>query len=163
MAEEFTSRYHRVAENPIGNGPLSSLSMLWKTTNNKKISSQYERPPFPIMIEKPTVGDTLGNLQFSDYSMGLIVYLTGMSVGYYAGVGLPNLRMRLLAHTTISHAGLVASLFLMYTCSYKRLTGYWDNGLRWKNPDNRYRKFDSTSVYEANTMAKRLRVNTESR
>lgn len=158
MAEEYTSRYHKVAENPIGNGPLASLSQLWKTTNVKKISSQYERPPFPIMIEKPTVGDIFGNLQFSDYSLGFLVYTGGMTAGYWAGFGLPNLRMRLLAHTTIAHMGLIAAAFLMYNSSYKRLTGYWDNGLRWKNPDNRYRKFDSTSVYEANTIAKRFRI-----
>lgn len=39
-------------------------------------------------------------------------------------------------------AGMVINI------SYKRLTGFWDNGLRWKRPLRVLNKYDTVSRYE---------------
>ena len=44
--------------------------------------------------------------------------------------------------------------------AFRRLTGYWDNGLRWKVPADKLNKFDSTSHFERGTGWSKWRVNT---
>ena len=44
--------------------------------------------------------------------------------------------------------------------AFRRLTGYWDNGLRWKVPSDKLNKFDSTSHFEKSTGWSKWRVNT---
>ena len=34
---------------------------------------------------------------------------------------------------------------------YQRLTGFYDNGLRWRRPEDKLRKFDLTSDFEKAT------------
>ena len=36
-------------------GILSSISAIWKVVGHKRIYGPYERPPFPIVIDKPSV------------------------------------------------------------------------------------------------------------
>ena len=55
----------------------------------------------------------------------------------------------------------IAGVFFAYHASQSRLVGFWDNGLRWNVPTSDLKKFDVTSRYEANTVWKRFRVNTE--
>lgn len=40
----------------------------------------------------------------------------------------------------------------MIAVPYRRLTGYADNGLRWRNPEDKLKKFDSTSEFEKATV-----------
>ena len=55
----------------------------------------------------------------------------------------------------------VLGLSAMCIVPYRRLTGFWDNGLRWSKPEDRLHKFDSTSHFEKATGWSRFRVNTE--
>ena len=82
-----------------------------------------------------------------------------MVSGYYAGYRMPAMRQRLLTYHTIVHMGSVAAICGMFLVSYYRLTGFWENGLRWNTPDYRMRKLDTTSVFEANTIWKHFRIN----
>ena len=45
----------------------------------------------------------------------------------------------------------------MVAVPYRRLTGYADNGLRWRNPEDKLRKFDNTSEFERATIWKYFR------
>jgi hypothetical protein len=49
--------------------------------------------------------------------------------------------------------GANASLF----CSFYRLTGFMDNGLRWKHQERLYSKYDFTRDFELNTIFKHFR------
>lgn len=40
----------------------------------------------------------------------------------------------------------------MLALSYRRLTGYADNGLRWRIPEDKLRKYDNTSEFEKHTL-----------
>ena len=60
------------------NGPLSSLSAFWKVVGHKRIYSPYDRPPFPIIIDKPSMQDLVSSFRFSDYFMFGSIYGAGM-------------------------------------------------------------------------------------
>ena len=45
----------------------------------------------------------------------------------------------------------------MTICSYYRLAGLMDNGLRWKRPDRNMRKYDFTKDFEEGTIFKHFR------
>lgn len=38
--------------------------------------------------------------------------------------------------------------FFLLLIPYQRLTGYYENGLRWKKPEKKLKKFDFTSEFE---------------
>jgi hypothetical protein len=42
--------------------------------------------------------------------------------------------------------------------SYYRLKGLTDNGLKWRRPDKKLRKYDFTSEYEKGTIWRYLRI-----
>ena len=44
------------------NGPMASLSAFWKVVGHKRIYGPYERPPFPIIIDKPSMQDLLSSI-----------------------------------------------------------------------------------------------------
>ena len=44
-------------------GQFSSISAIRKIVGHKKMNSRYERPPFLILKDKPTVSDLLGELK----------------------------------------------------------------------------------------------------
>ena len=121
----------------------------------------YERPPFPIIIDMPTTADVAREVRLSDVFMGASIYGAGILFGYAASRNWPLLAQRLTVYHGISHIGLVYALSCMFVVPYRRLTGYWDNGLRWKVPEDRFRKFDNTSVFEANTIFKRFRIRSD--
>lgn len=56
----------------------------------------------------------------------------------------------------ISHAFLFTGVCYMFSLSYRRLTGYCDNGLRWRVPEDKMRKYDNTSEFEKATVWGRL-------
>ena len=43
------------------NGPLASLRALWTYTGYKNMYGAYDRPPFPILIDRPSVRDLVGS------------------------------------------------------------------------------------------------------
>lgn len=55
------------------------------------------------------------------------------------------------------HCFNVLGIYLMFACSYYRLSGFMDNGLRWKKQDKKFDKFDFTRDFEDRTIFKYLR------
>ena len=143
-----------VSERASSFAPLHSLRMFIARSGRKQIYGVYERPPYPIIIDKPTVKDIVSNFSFPDYVMGATIYGTGLLLGYSCSRGLLLLQQRLLVYHIISHLGFVVGVSSMLACSFRRLTGFYDNGLRWKKPEDKLRKYDNTSHYEAATVWK---------
>jgi len=48
-------------------------------------------------------------------------------------------------------------IYMMFQCSYYRLTGLMDNGLRWKTRDQKLKKYDFTRDFERQTIFKYFR------
>ena len=150
-----------VTSSRSSNGPLSSLSALWKVVGHKKIYGPYERPPFPIIVDKPTISDIVGSFRFSDYFMFGSIYGFGILWSYGVSRPMPLVTARLLVFHTLSHCFFVAGIMAMTIISYRRLTGFWENGLRWRKPEDRLHKYDSTSHFERATGWSRFRVDIE--
>jgi len=49
----------------------------------------------------------------------------------------------------------------MVMMPYQRLTGFWENGLRWRRAEAGINKWDNTSIFEKNTLFKRFKVGSE--
>ena len=80
--------------------------------------------------------------------MGGTIYGLGMLWGYKVSRPYPLLMERLVIYHGVSHMFLALAVSTMVTVPYRRLTGYWDNGLRWKTPEDKLKKFDCTSHFE---------------
>ena len=122
---------------------------------------EMERPPFPIIIERPTLGDVARNLQTSDFFAWATIYGLGYVGGFFQARSISNVKIRYRAFALLTHTFGVVGFTLAFYASYTRLTGYWDNGLRWNVPKQEVDKFDTTSKFEANTIFKRFRIRTD--
>ena len=143
------------------NGPLSSLSAFWKVVGHKRLYSPYERPPFPIIVDKPSMQDLTSSIRFSDWVMFGTIYGTGVLWAFGISRPFPSIMQRLLVYHSVSHMFFATAVAAMVLVPYRRLTGFWDNGLRWSKPEDRLHKFDSTSHFERSTGWSRFRVNNE--
>ena len=158
---EHQSGYVFQSERRTSYGLLASLRCLWTRAGNSVIYGPYERPPFPIKIDAPTWGDLAREVQLSDFVMGGTVYSFGLLWGYYASRPYPMVMQRLVIYHGVSHMFFALGVSMMIAVPFRRLTGYWDNGLRWKSPEDKLNKFDCTSHFEANTIWKRFRIRSE--
>ena len=138
---------------------LGSCEDLYCTTGSKSIYGVYERPPFPIIIDTPTLRDVVQNLRFSDFVMGGSIYGGGVLWAYLVSRPFPNLSSRLVIYHGVSHMFFFVAFSMMFSIPYKRLTGFWDNGLRWRKPEDKLKKYDNTSEFEKATIWKRFRIN----
>ena len=132
--------------------PFHSLRALIAPSGSKAIYGAYERPPYPIIIDTPTPRDIVGAWRFSDFVMGATVYGSGIVWSYIISRPSPQLAQRLLVYHGISHLFFALSVSLMITIPYRRLTGFWDNGLRWSKPEDKLRKYDNTSEFEKSSI-----------
>ena len=89
-----------------------------------------------------------------------MIYGTGIIGGWVASKPFPRIVYKMLAFHFLSHmafyTGCVISLVVIPT---QRLMGFKDNGLRWRYPDDKLKKYDLTSHYEKATGWDRFRVN----
>lgn len=137
--------------------PFHSLRAIVAPSGSKAIYGAYERPPFPIIIDTPSVRDIASSLRFSDFVMGGTVYGSGILWSYLLSRPFPQLSQRLVIYHGMSHLFFVTAAALMIVIPYRRLTGFWDNGLRWSKPEDKLRKYDNTSVFEKNSVWGKLR------
>ena len=142
-------------------GPLSSLSALWKKVGNKTIYSPYERPPFPIIIDKPSIYDIVSSWRFSDYFMFGSIYGGGIMFAFGISRPFPSVMQKLLVYHGVSHMFFVVAAMSLAVIPYRRLTGYWENGLRWSKPEDKLNKYDMTSHYEKATGWGRFKIRPE--
>jgi len=129
-------------------GPFSSLRMIWTRNDTKQLYGTYERPPFPIKIDAPTVGDIIKEFRLSDLVMGASLYGAGVCWGYLASRPFTMVTQRLVVFHSITHMFLATTFCMTISMPYRRLTGYADNGLRWTTPADKLKKFDATSHFE---------------
>ena len=110
------------------------------------------------MIDKPSIYDVVGSWRASDYVMFGSIYGTGIVWSYFVSRPWPSIMQSLMVYHTLSHLFFCVGAVSMAVIPYRRLTGYWDNGLRWSKPEDKLNKFDMTSHYEKATGWSRFRV-----
>ena len=112
-------------------------------------------------MDKPSIFDLVASLRFSDYFMFGTIYSTGIVAGYLICRQFPHMMQKLLVYHSVSHMFFALGVASVPVVAFRRLTGFWDNGLRWKKPSDKLHKFDSTSHFERGTGWSKWRVNTE--
>ena len=142
-------------------GPFSSLRMIWTRNDTKQVYGPFERPPFPIKVDAPTVGDIIREFRPSDLIMGFSIYGAGIAWGYVCSRPFTMLTQRMVVFHGVSHMFMMTSVLMSLSMPYRRLTGFADNGLRWTTPADKLKKFDSTRHFEQATIWKRFRVRPE--
>ena len=142
-------------------GPLASLRSIWTRNDSRQLYGAYERPPFPIIIDQPTMGDICRELRVSDAFMALSLYGGGICWAYLCSRPFNMLTQRLVVFHGVSHMILATPLLMTVQQPYRRLTGYADNGLRWTTPADKFKKFDATRHFENATIWGRFRIRPE--
>lgn len=122
--------------------------------------STYERPPFPIKVDLPTWRDIRHEMRASDYFMFGTIYSVGNVFAFMCARKLPIVMQRIIIYHAASHMMFVCAAAFIIQIPYRRLTGFHDNGLRWKKPEDKMNKYDHTSHFEANTIWHRARIST---
>jgi hypothetical protein len=97
-------------------------------------------------------------MRFSDFFMFGTIYATGTFWAFLAARKLPIVMQRLLVYHSVSHMFFALGLCMLIQVPYRRLTGFHDNGLRWRKPEDKLNKFDHTSHFEQNTIWHRARI-----
>lgn len=141
--------------------PFHSLRAIIAPSGNKAIYGAYERPPFPIIVDTPSIRDIVSSWRFSDFIMGGSIYGTGILWSYLLSRPFPQLSQRLVVYHAMSHLFFMTTVALMITIPYRRLTGFWDNGLRWSKPEDKLRKYDNTSQFEKTSIWGKLKPSSD--
>ena len=90
------------------------------------------------------------------------IYGAGCIYAYIASRPFRTLAARLLVYHGGSHLFFVfAASTAFVTIPFRRLTGFWENGTRWRLPEDKLNKFDMTSHYEMATGWGKYRIRTD--
>ena len=68
----------------------------------------------------------------SDAFMFASIYGVGVLWSFAISRSLPSVKQRLIAYHGISHLFFVFAALMTVAIPFRRLTGFWDNGLRWR-------------------------------
>lgn len=151
----FNEKYHVI--NPESNiAKLFSSFNYFKSLRAMSIYRADERPPYPILISNPSIYQVLYNMNKSDFLLYFFV-MTGAflcSVAITRSLNTMTTKLRIF-HVNMHYSNLIA-LTIATSASYYRLTGFMDNGLRWRRSDG-FNKYDFTSDMESKSIFKYLR------
>ena len=115
-----------------------------------------ERPPYPVLISDPSINQVLINLNKSD----ILLYFTVMGASFLGSVALTRNNRTMMRKVRILHWNMhffnLVALTIASSCSFYRLTGLMDNGLRWRRSDG-LKKYDFTSEMEKKSIFKHFR------
>ncbi len=156
LAESVNDKFVIIRKDKNPNSLFASFRV-FKTIGHGGLYTREERPPYPIIISEPYVSDVFYNINKSDVLVGSLFIFAGFFGTIYA-----TRRFRLLADKFI-----ITKYFMWYytlfgsfvamCCSYYRLIGFMENGLRWKRRDLLYSKYDFTRDFEDATIFKYFR------
>ena len=86
------------------------------------------------------------------------IYGVGVLWAFTISRPFTSVMQKLLIFHATSHMFFVFGAMSLFTMPYRRLTGFWENGLRWRKPEDKLNKFDSTSHFEKATGWDRFRI-----
>ena len=108
----------------------------------RKLLDPGERTPFPIIVEQPTFKDTFFNMGLPEWTPFLVGIPSGILLGYYLTFNLQDLPLtRRRGFISVWFTILTCSWYIGFKGSFYKLIGFEDNGLRWKTPDQRVKKY----------------------
>jgi hypothetical protein len=154
--ECFNPKYHILRPDKNPNSLFSSFKFL-KTVHPYSMLSIEERPPYPILIDDPSISQVFQNLNKSDF----LVALSFVGLGFLNSIFISRkfffLSQKFFITKHIMWFYTFFGIIMATQCSFYRLTGFLENGLRWKHKDMLYSKYDFTKDFEANSIFKHFR------
>ncbi|OMJ91511.1 hypothetical protein SteCoe_5881 [Stentor coeruleus] len=122
------------------------IRRLFQVGDTRKLIEPGERTPYPIIIERPTFRDIFFNMGLPEWTPFLVSIPLGTALGLRFTHNLNDLplsRRRAFGGTIITL--MIFGFYLGVKGSFYKLIGFEDNGLRWRFPDQRVKKYDFTS------------------
>ena len=158
MAEHmyFNNKYHIVKPGVDPNSLFASFNV-FKSISSTNIVPFAHRPPYPILISNPSFRQVVGNLNKSDLLVYAAVFSTGFTLSLFLTRPFNFLGQKLMVLHYTMHIFNIIGIVTALNCSYYRLAGLMDNGLRWKRKDKSLKKYDFTSDFEYNTIFRHFR------
>ena len=158
MAEQlyFNSKYFYVKPGANPNSLFSSFN-IFKSLGASNIIPCDQRPPYPILISNPSLRQVLGNLNKSDLLVYTAIFFTGFGLTVLTTRNFTLINQKLFILHVNMHLFNIFAIALALNCSYYRLIGLMDNGLRWKRNDKNLNKYDFTRDFEKHTIFKHFR------
>lgn len=154
--EQFNQKYH-IFRPDINPNSLFASFKVFKKIYNCGVINKDQRPPYPILLNDPSFGDSFDNLNKSDVMVGLFVASLAIPFGYFATNKLNLLVQKFYVIKWVGRVYSALGLFMALMCSSYRLSGFMDNGLRWKHEDMIQQKYDFTREFESKTVWKHFR------
>lgn len=156
QADYFNEKYHMLSQRRPPNSWLSSFNY-FKKLRASNILLADERPPYPIIIDNPTIGNVYYNLNKSDVLVFSSILTGGFLASLWVAHSINSLSKKFIISKYLMSGFMFYGLYSAMNCSYYRLIGMMDNGLRWKKRDLVYCKYDMTRDFEARTIFKHFR------
>ena len=160
LAQRLNPELHIVTPAFYKPGWLSSLSMIYKRVGTSRVYHQNQRPPFPVIMDKPNVSNIWPYFQKGDLLVFGLFYLSGLLFGYGASRRFVHMPKRLIVFHGIAHVFTVSGLVMTFLMPCYRVKGYWDNGLRWRRRAP-MKKYDFTKELYDHGLYKHMKVKLE--
>ncbi len=135
LARRINDEVHVVNRDYKRLGWLSTINILWTSTGDHRVFARRERPPYPILLDKPYPMEVLPY-----FSKGDAIILPGMLTlgtvfGYIFGRKTKMVQARLFVLRTITRMFTIVGIGVTCIAPLLRISGYWENGLRWRRPN----------------------------
>ena len=151
----YNEKYHLDNPESQPNSLFASFNY-FKIVKGMQIYRNEERPPYPVLISDPSIQQVLINLNKSDF----LVYFTVTGLSFLLTIALTRNNVTMMRKLRILHYNMhffnLCAMTVATSCSYYRLTGLMDNGLRWRRSDG-LKKYDFTSEMEKKSIFKHFR------
>ena len=157
LARRINPLLHVPATNYKEPGWFDSLKIIYKSLGTHRIYHPTERPPYPILMDKFKFSDIFPYFQKGDLVLFGFFYLNGLIFGYLGSRGLNAIQSRVVIFHGIAHAFNVTGLVITFLMPCYRISGYWENGLRWRRPAP-MKRYDFTSNLDTHPLYKHFRV-----
>lgn len=118
------------------------LKRMFQVGSMKHVYEPGERTPYPIIIEEPLFRDIVANMKLPEWMPFLVSIPVGAMISYRFTKPLSSFPLtRRRAFTGVWGSTMMFAVWMGIKGSFYKLTGFEDNGLSWKTPDLKVKKY----------------------
>jgi hypothetical protein len=110
------------------------------------------RPPYPIIVETPQFKDVIANMKLPELIPAIVMIPVGAIISYKMAAPMnfiPIVRRRAFGIYWGTMVG--AAFYFGVKFSFYKLTGFEDNGLRWRTDDGYVKRYSFTEPLRENS------------
>jgi hypothetical protein len=160
ITENLNDKFKIIRKDRNPNSLFASFKV-FKVLGHGGLPYLGERPPYPIINCDPMTSEVFYNLNKSDVLLGVTFLIPGFLGSLFLCRRLTLVTQKFLLTKYVMWWYALSGSFVAMLCSYYRLTGYMENGMRWRNKELLYSKYDFTRDFEERTIFKHFRERPE--